>query len=95
MNADVLELRLGRILGVGTVVSMLLFAAGLAVLFLGGDRRWSDGLITAGMIILFATPFVRVLVSAVSYSLTREWRFVVMTGTVLLVLIGSVLVAVL
>ena len=93
MDADTLELRLGRVLAIGSLASMLLFAAGLAVLFLRGNPRWSDGLVTAGLFILFATPFARVLVAAVSYGLAREWRFVVMTSIVLLVLIGSVLVA--
>lgn len=92
-DGTTLETRLARVLGAGSASSVLLFAAGLAVRFLGGTRAWSDALVTAGLFILFATPFVRVLVATISYWRDREWRFVIMTSVVLLVLIGSIIVA--
>lgn len=93
LEAGALERRLGRVLHVGSIASMVCFAAGLAALFLGADRRWADGLMHAGLVILFATPFARVLVTAAAYWRAREWTFVAMTSIVLLVLIGSVFVA--
>lgn len=93
LEAGALERRLGRVLNAGSVASMVCFAAGLAALFLGADRRWADGLLHAGLISLFATPFARVLVTAGAYLRAREWTFVIMTSIVLLVLLGSVVVA--
>lgn len=90
-----LEHRLGRLLGAGSVLSMALFAAGLAALFAGAEREWSDGLVRAGLFVLFGTPFARVAVAMVAYWRARDWPFVVMTSLVLLVLIGGVLVAML
>jgi uncharacterized membrane protein len=90
---EALELRLGRVLRVGSLVSMALFAAGLAALFSGIDRRWSDAFVTAGLFILFGTPFTRVLVTTIEYWRRREWRFAIMTTVVLLVLVASVIVA--
>lgn len=90
---EALELRLGRVLRLGSLVSMALFAAGLTALFSGVDRRWSDALVTAGLFILFATPFARVLVTTIDYWRRREWRFAIMTTIVLLVLLTSVVVA--
>lgn len=88
-----LEIRLGRVLGAGSLLSMVFFAAGLAALFLGADARLSDGLVHAGLFILFGTPFARVLVATVDYWRQREWTFVLMTSIVLVVLLGGVVVA--
>jgi len=92
MDADAFERRLGRVLAIGSLVSTSLFAAGLMLLFVS-DRRWADALVHAGLIVLLGTPFARVIVTIVSYWRARDWMFVAMTTTVLLVLIGSVLVA--
>lgn len=91
-NAEVLERRLGRVLGVGSLMSMALFAAGLVALFLG-NRQWSDVLVHAGLMILLGTPFARVAITIVNYWRERDWLFVAMTSTVLLVLIAGVIVA--
>lgn len=89
-----LEVRLGRVLGIGSRISMLLFAAGLAALFSGAaGQRWAAGLINAGLLILLATPFTRVVLSTIAYAQQREWRFVIMTGIVLVVLLSGAFVA--
>lgn len=95
MNDDAysLEMRLGRVLGVGSLVSMVLFAAGLAALFLGAGATLSDALVRAGLVILIGTPFARVVVMTLAYARRGEWRFVAMTGIVLLVLLAGVFVA--
>jgi uncharacterized membrane protein len=95
VDTEILERRLGRVLAIGSSTSMALFAAGLAVLFAGIDRRWSDRLVHAGLLILFATPFARVLVTNVNFWRERDWTFVLMTSAVLVVLITSALIAML
>ena len=94
MDAQTLEHRLGRLLGVGSAVSTTFFAAGLLAQFAAVDARWAEWLVTAGLVILFATPFARVLVTTVNYWHERDWRFAIMTTIVLLVLIASVVVAI-
>jgi uncharacterized membrane protein len=50
-------------------------------------------LLEAGLIILIATPAVRVVVSVIEYIRERDWMFVVLTLVVLLALAGSVVAA--
>jgi len=42
-----------------------------------------------GLLLLIATPVLRVMVSVVAFALERDRRFVLITGAVLCVLIGS------
>jgi uncharacterized membrane protein len=48
----------------------------------------------AGLVILMATPALRVLVSVIECASRRDWLFAGLTATVLLVLAGSLVVAV-
>lgn len=45
--------------------------------------------IALGLLILLATPIVRVAVSIVAFAVERDWTFVVVTGLVLLILLVS------
>lgn len=85
---------LGRILGWGAASSAILLAAGLVLELTGTPARLASGLANAGLLILLATPLVRVAASVVEYLLARDWLFAALTGAVLATLLGSVLVAI-
>jgi uncharacterized membrane protein len=46
-------------------------------------------LVMLGLLLLIATPVLRVMVSVISFAVERDRRFVLITLTVLIVLIGS------
>jgi len=46
----------------------------------------------AGLLVLIATPVLRVALSVVGFALQRDWVYVGLTVLVLLVLLGSFLV---
>lgn len=46
-------------------------------------------IIMLGLLVLLATPFMRVLVSIGAFALERDWRYVVITATVLTILLIS------
>ena len=87
------ERTLGRLLSIGTRLSTLVLTLGLilALLHAGGVSSW---LLHAGLVVLMATPVARVAVSVLTFAFQREWRFVVFTVIVLLLLISGILVAV-
>jgi uncharacterized membrane protein len=78
-----LERTLGRILVTGVVVSALLLAGGLA-LWLAHPSAAGLRLLNAGLIVLMATPILRVLVSFAEYVRIRDWIF---AGATVIVLI--------
>lgn len=51
-----------------------------------GDGR---AVIELGLLILLATPVLRVAVSVVTFALERDWRYVAITATVLAILVLS------
>jgi uncharacterized membrane protein len=89
-----LERWLGKVLTVGTVASASLLAAGLVMQLAGVNHGLAASLTRAGLIILMATPVARVVVSVVEYATERDWLFTALTMAVLIILIGSVIVAV-
>jgi uncharacterized membrane protein len=86
-----IEIVLGRVLSVGTRISTALLVVGLlaAIVFPGGSHR----LLSAGLLVLIATPIARVAVSSVEFARNREWWFVLCTAFVLILLAGSLVVA--
>jgi uncharacterized membrane protein len=88
-----LEVRLGRVLGVGIVISTALLVVGLT-LFMVWSGRTSYWLLQAGLLILMATPVARVVVSAVEFVRLREWFFALASLGVLGVLATGVWLAV-
>jgi uncharacterized membrane protein len=88
-----LEQQLGAVLRLGTIVSSALFAIGL-LLILGGYTGELPGiLLSIALVVLIATPPMRVVVSVIEYVRERDWTFVVLTMIVLLALAGSVVAA--
>ena len=49
-----------------------------------------QAVIALGLLLLIATPVVRVAVSIVAFAVERDWRFVVITTLVLLILLFSI-----
>jgi hypothetical protein len=88
-----LERWLARILGLGTAVSAALLAAGLLLQLAGAPHGPAELLVSAGLVILMATPLVRVAASVGEYVLARDWLFAGLTATVLVTLLASLAVA--
>ena len=88
-----LEHRLGRLLVTGVVLSAVLLASGLVFWLWHPGAPSSGWLLNAGLIVLMATPIVRVIVSVAEYVRLRQWFFVVVTLIVLAELTVTVAVA--
>jgi uncharacterized membrane protein len=91
VNGSRLELLIGRVMRTGILVSSLCLVAGLAVFLLhpGGGML----LLRTGIVVLIATPAVRVVVSVVEYATERDWLFATLTMLVLAELAASVVAA--
>lgn len=88
-----LEETLGRVLSAGTQLTTVLLVAGLALL-LWAPAAWLGPLaVHLGLVVLMLTPVARVVVSMGAYIRARQWWFVLFTGMVLVLLIGSFLAA--
>lgn len=93
------------VLRVGLAVATLLLLAGIVTRVVSGDatmpaldlgallppRSPADGLLAAGVLVLAATPFVRVLALAGVWARARDWRFVATAGIVLALLVTATL----
>jgi uncharacterized membrane protein len=88
-----LERTLGVVLRTGALASTVLLAAGLAVALGRPSAALGPVLISAGLCILMATPAARVIASVIGYASERDWTFFALTATVLVILLGSLLVA--
>jgi uncharacterized membrane protein len=87
------EESLGRVLGSGVVASSLFLAVGLVLSLMGAASSIAKLLLTGGLLLLMATPPARVIVSAATYLLRRDWLFAALTLIVFLELLASVLAA--
>jgi uncharacterized membrane protein len=89
-----LERWLGKILGIGAVTSTAFLAVGLVLQLLGVLPNIADDMTHTGLIILIATPVARVVASVVDFTISRDWLFTTLTALVLVILLGSLLVAI-
>ena len=90
-----LELTLGRLLQVGVIAAAIALAAGLVVWMTIGPSEIATTALTIGLIVLMATPIIRVVVSLVAYIRMRDWFFVVTTVMVFVLLAATVTLALL
>jgi len=90
---DRLELTLGRLLHAGIMTAAICLAVGLAVWLATGAGRFGGATLTLGLIILMATPIMRVAVSLVAYVRMRDWFFVSTTVVVFILLAVTVTLA--
>jgi uncharacterized membrane protein len=87
-----LERHLGRIFSVGLTLSAAALVVGLMLFLFAPEMPWRTFL-NGGLMILMATPMLRVVVSVVEYVQMRDWFFVVLTLAVLTELSVTVLYA--
>lgn len=88
-----LERKLGHLLVSGVIVSAGLLALGLSFWLFGPRGSRTDWLLNAGLVVLMATPILRVVVSVAEYVRLRQWFFVAVTVVVLAELMVTVVVA--
>lgn len=88
-----LEHTLGRLLSAGVIMTTVLLAVGLGLWIVSGPRPPATGLLDAGLIVLMATPALRVVVSLSEFVRGRDWFFAATTFGVLAVLTVTLLVA--
>jgi hypothetical protein len=88
-----LETHLGRLLLGGVLSAAACLAVGLFVWLTGAAPGAADALLTTGLMVLMATPILRVVVSLVEYVRMRDWFFVATTLIVLVVLFATIAVA--
>jgi Protein of unknown function (DUF1634) len=95
-DADIsrLEAILGRLLLGGVLSASGCLTAGLTLWLTRVAPPIANALLTAGLMILMATPILRVVVSLVEYTRMRDWFFATTTLVVLIVLAVTVAVAV-
>jgi uncharacterized membrane protein len=92
-SLDRLEIHLGRLLVLGVAGSAVFLAAGLGLWLTDPNSFAAGWLLNAGLIILMATPVMRVVVSFAGYVGMRQWFFAGVTIVVLLELSVTLLVA--
>ena len=88
-----LEFHLGRLLVTGVITSAILLAIGLGLWLSNPESSVALWLLNAGLIVLMATPIMRVVVSFAEYVSMRQWFFAGVTIVVLVELSVTVLVA--
>jgi uncharacterized membrane protein len=93
VSIERLEQILGRLLGLGVAASSVCLAAGLLMTFSGMNERAVRALLSAGIVVLLATPVARVAVSSVGYAQRRDWLFVTLTLVVLAELMATIVAA--
>jgi uncharacterized membrane protein len=92
-SVEQLERILGRVLGIGVAASTVCLTAGLLMTFTFGSTRAAATLLVVGIVVLLATPVVRVAVSSVGYARRRDWLFATLTLVVLGELLATVIAA--
>ncbi len=70
-----LEAHVGRLFVAGVSVSAAMLAAGLALFLFAPDAPAASKLLNAGLLVLMATPMLRVLLSMVVYVRMGDWFF--------------------
>ncbi|MEO5898319.1 MAG: DUF1634 domain-containing protein [Vicinamibacterales bacterium] len=78
-----LEHQLGRLLVTGVSLAALCLAGGLVLFVLDHASTVAVKVLNLGLIVLMATPILRVIVSMVEYVRIRDWFFVLTTIAVL------------
>ena len=92
-SLDRLEQNLGTLLQTGVLSSAACLAFGLAAWMIAGPGALSTFALTFGLIVLMATPILRVVVSLVAYVRMRDWFFVATTIIVFVLLAVTVTLA--
>ena len=86
---DRLEIRVGRLLEIGVMLSAGCLGIGLLVWIVTGPSRPANTLLTVGLVSLMVTPLARVVASLITWVRLRDWFFVATTVLVFVVLIAA------
>lgn len=78
-----LERQLGNLLITGVLVSATGLAIGLLLYLADPASAVADWSLRAGLVVLMATPILRVVVSVIEYVRMRDWFFTLTTVVVL------------
>ena len=78
-----LERHLGRLLVTGVLVAASCLAVGLLLYVADPASVVADRALRVGLVVLMATPILRVVVSVVEYVRMRDWFFAITTILVL------------
>lgn len=78
-----LEHQLGRLLVTGVSLAALCLVGGLVLFVADHDSTLAVKVLNLGLIVLMATPILRVIASIVEYVRIRDWFFVITTVAVL------------
>jgi uncharacterized membrane protein len=81
-----LEALLGRLMLVGVICSASSLLIGLAMFLAGAGRRPTAVALAFGLVVLMATPVMRVAVSVVESLRTGDWFFISTTIAVMVLL---------
>lgn len=87
---NLIEDRIAIILKLGLILSSSLIGIGLASLLTGFESAWGQWLVTAGLVVLVATPILRVVMALFGYLMERDFTFVMISLSVLLILVVGV-----
>lgn len=85
-----IELVLARLLWVGSIVAAILIAVGIGFMLIGRVRLASH-LVTVGLLVLLATPIMRVFTAGVIFVREKDWRFACFCLVVLCALAAGIL----
>ena len=88
-----LESHVGRLFAVGVAISAAVLAVGLALFLATPDAPATNYFLNAGLLVLMATPMLRVLLSIVEYVKMGDWFFAGITIVVVAELSVAVLSA--
>ena len=83
------DIIVGRVLAIGITSSSLCLAAGL-LLSAAGLAPIAGVVLSAGLLMLMATPAARIALNAIVYARQREWLFAALTIVVVAELVISV-----
>ena len=92
MTPSRLERIIGIVLRTGVRISAVCLGVGLVLSFLGVGPL-ALHVLDLGVVVLLATPVVRVVVSIVEYANNRDWAFVGLTAIVLVELAAGAVAA--
>jgi len=84
MSARSLETRFAWMGVAAVTVSAAALIAGLGLHLANPDTSFSKTLLQCGLVLLMATPVLRVLISTAERVRSRDWIFVAVTAAVLL-----------
>lgn len=77
----------------GVAASAACMIVGVAMFLGGADATTATSIVTFGLLVLMATPGLRVAVAVVEAVRSRDWFFVLITGAVVLLLGATAVLA--